>query len=66
MYLDSGGLDEDYFIYYEDVDLGWCLWVMGYKVLYAGSAVVLHKHHGAKHQMPDASRAVKLTKSLVG
>jgi GT2 family glycosyltransferase len=58
VYLDSGGLDEDYFIYYEDVDLGWRLWVMGYKVLYVGSAAVLHKHHGAKHQMPDASRRV--------
>ncbi len=55
VFLDSGGLDEDYFIYYEDVDLGWRLWVMGYKVLYVGSSVVLHKHHGAKHQMPDAS-----------
>ncbi|MGH2592572.1 MAG: glycosyltransferase family 2 protein, partial [Anaerolineae bacterium] len=40
------------------VDLGWRLWVMGYKVLYAGSAVVLHKHHGARRQMPDASRRV--------
>ena len=58
VYLESGGLDEDYFIYYEDVDLGWRLWVMGYKVLYVGSSVVLHKHHGAKHQMPDASRRV--------
>lgn len=58
VYLNSGGLDEDYFIYYEDVDLGWRLWVMGYKVLYVGSSVVLHKHHGAKHQMPDASRRV--------
>jgi GT2 family glycosyltransferase len=56
VYLNAGGLDEDYFIYYEDVDLGWRLWVMGYKVLYVGSAVVLHKHHGARHQMPDASR----------
>ncbi len=56
VYLDSGGLDEDYFLYYEDVDLGWRLWVMGYKVLYVGSAVALHKHHGATHQVPDASR----------
>jgi len=56
VFLESGGLDEDYFIYYEDVDLGWRLWVMGYKVLYVGSAVVLHKHHGARHHMPDVSR----------
>ena len=50
VFLESGGFDEDYFIYYEDVDLGWRLWVMGYKVLYVGSAVVLHKHHGARHR----------------
>ncbi len=56
VFLDSGGLDEDYFAYYEDVDLGWRLWVLGYKVLYAGSAVVLHTHHGAGRQVPDASR----------
>ncbi len=58
VFFAAGGLDEDYFIYYEDVDLGWRLWVLGYKVLYVGSAVVLHKHHGTKHQMPDASRRV--------
>jgi GT2 family glycosyltransferase len=58
VYLEAGGLDEDYFIYYEDVDLGWRLWVLGYKVMYVGTAVALHKHHGTQHQMPDASRRV--------
>ena len=56
VFLNSGGFDEDYFANYEDVDLGWRLWVMGYKVLYVGSSVVLHKHHGTQHQIPDASR----------
>ncbi len=56
VFLDSGGFDEDYFANYEDVDLGWRLWIMGYKVLYVGSSVVLHKHHGTQQQVPDASR----------
>ena len=53
-----GFFDEDFFAYYEDADLGWRLWVLGYQVLYVGTAVASHKHHGTKHQMPDASRRV--------
>jgi GT2 family glycosyltransferase len=58
VFFDSGELDEDYFFYYEDVDLGWRLWVLGYKVLYIGAAVALHKHHGTQRHIPDASRRV--------
>ena len=65
VYLEAGGLDEDYFIYYEDVDLGWRLWVLGYKVVYVGAAVALHKHHGTQHQMPDASRRVLLERNAM-
>jgi GT2 family glycosyltransferase len=65
VFLSTGGFDEDYFIYYEDVDLGWRMWVLGYQVLYVGSAVALHKHHGAKHQMPDASRRVLLERNAM-
>jgi GT2 family glycosyltransferase len=46
VFLDVGGFDEDYFIYYEDLDLGWRLWVMGYKVVFAPDAVAYHHHHG--------------------
>jgi GT2 family glycosyltransferase len=44
-FLDVGGFDDDYFIYYEDLDLGWRLWVMGYQVLFAPEAIVYHRHH---------------------
>src|SRR5262245_5627377 len=33
VFLQIGGLDEDYFAYFEDVDLGWRLWVCGYQVI---------------------------------
>lgn len=46
VYLDIGGFDEDYFAYYEDVDLGWRLWVLGYRVLFCPEAVVYHRHNG--------------------
>jgi GT2 family glycosyltransferase/glycosyltransferase involved in cell wall biosynthesis len=40
-----GGFDEDYLAYYEDVDLGWRLWLYGYKVLFVPRAVVYHRQH---------------------
>ncbi len=65
IFLDSGGFDEDYFANYEDVDLGWRLWVLGYKVLYVGAAVVVHKHHGTQQQVPDASRRALLERNAM-
>jgi GT2 family glycosyltransferase len=41
-FLDAGGFDPNFFMYFEDVDLGWRLWVLGYKVVYAPGAVVRH------------------------
>ena len=41
-FLEVGGFDPSYFAYFEDVDLGWRLWVLGYRVVYAPNAVVRH------------------------
>lgn len=46
VFLEVGGFDEDYFIYYEDLDLGWRLWVLGYDIVFAPRAVAKHRHHG--------------------
>ncbi len=42
----SGGWDEPTFAYYEDVEFGWRLWMLGHEVWFAPKAVVHHKHHG--------------------
>ena len=38
-----GVLDPDYFIYYEETDLCWRIWLRGYKVVYIPTSVVYHK-----------------------
>lgn len=55
-FLDLGGFDSDYFAYYEDVDLGWRLWLAGHKIIYAPKAVVYHRHHGSWDKVADAKK----------
>jgi GT2 family glycosyltransferase len=40
-----GGFDERYFMFFEDVDLGWRTWLAGYRVRYVPTSLVFHKHH---------------------
>jgi GT2 family glycosyltransferase len=44
VYEEAGRLDEDFFAYYEDVDLGYRLWALGYRILYTPSSVAFHHH----------------------
>lgn len=46
VFLDAGGFDPRFFAYYEDVDLGWRMWVKGWDVVLVPSSVVYHRHHG--------------------
>ncbi len=46
VFLAAGGFDTSFFIYFEDVDLGWRLWVLGYRVVFAPHSVVYHKEGG--------------------
>ena len=41
-----GGFDERYFMFFEDVDLGWRLWLLGHRVRYVPGSLVYHQHHG--------------------
>jgi len=44
-YREVGGFDERFFMFYEDVDLGWRLNLLGYRVRYVPGSVAYHKHH---------------------
>ncbi|MBX5493074.1 MAG: glycosyltransferase, partial [Chloroflexi bacterium] len=51
-FLAAGGFDEAYFAFFEDVDLGWRLWVLGHAVLYVPRAVAYHKGHATASRVP--------------
>jgi GT2 family glycosyltransferase len=42
-FLATGGFDEDYFAYLEDVDFGWRQWILGYRVVAEPRAVARHR-----------------------
>lgn len=59
-----GGFDKDYFISFEDVELGWKAWILHYRVVMIPSSIVYHKggstmskmsslatFHGLKNQL---------------
>ena len=52
VFAESGGFDEEFFAYYEDVDLGWRLWVQGHEVRYVPSAVCYHHHSSTSRTFP--------------
>lgn len=58
VYEDVGGLDDDFFAYFEDVDLGWRLWLLGYQVLYVPEAIT-------RHLQSETSRFIWLPKIRV-
>ena len=65
VFIEADGFDEDFFAYYEDVDLGWRLWVLGYKVVFSPKSIVYHHHHGtSKAISEDKLRFLKERNSI--
>jgi GT2 family glycosyltransferase len=46
VFAEVGGFDASYVAFFEDVDFGWRLWVLGHEVRYVPGSVVYHRHHG--------------------
>ena len=42
VFADIGGFDESFFMYLEDVDLSWRVWLAGFEVLYEPNAAAMH------------------------
>jgi GT2 family glycosyltransferase len=54
--LKVGGFDTSYLFGYDDMDIGWRLYLAGYKVLYVPEAVIYHKAGGSTRDRPGAAR----------
>ena len=52
VFEDVGGFDEEFFAYYEDVDLGWRLWVQGHECRYVPTSVCYHHHSSTSRHLP--------------
>jgi GT2 family glycosyltransferase len=65
VYLEAGGLDEAFFAYYEDVDFGWRLWVLGYRVMLAPDAVCHHRHNGTSVRFDKYRKDVLLERNAM-
>jgi GT2 family glycosyltransferase/glycosyltransferase involved in cell wall biosynthesis len=50
IYESVGGFDERFFMFYEDVDLGWRLNLLGWRVRYEPASVAFHKHHASMNK----------------
>jgi GT2 family glycosyltransferase len=53
IFLEAGSFDDDYFAFFEDIDLGWRLNLLGHDVWYVPDAVVHHRHHGTARKIPQ-------------
>jgi GT2 family glycosyltransferase/glycosyltransferase involved in cell wall biosynthesis len=58
VFAELGGFDERFFMFYEDVDLGWRLNLRGWRVRYVPESVAYHRHHAtmASVDAPDTGR----------
>jgi GT2 family glycosyltransferase len=50
----DGWLDEEHFLYYEDLDLGWRARLAGWSARYLPDAVVRHRWHGSSDRHGEA------------
>lgn len=58
VFAELGGFDERFFMFYEDVDLGWRLNLRGWRVRYVPESLAFHRHHATMSTVdsPDSGR----------
>jgi len=59
VFEETGGFDDDYFIFMEETDLGWRCWLKGYQVVFCPSSIVYH-HFSASKEIFDKETNNKL------
>lgn len=58
VFAEIGGFDARFFMFYEDVDLGWRLNLRGWRVRYVPASLTYHRHHGTMSEVdsPETGR----------
>jgi GT2 family glycosyltransferase/glycosyltransferase involved in cell wall biosynthesis len=65
LFLNAGGFDPAFFAYFEDVDFGWRLRVLGHNIRLAEKAISFHRHHGTSAGTPPHQRAFVLERNAL-
>jgi hypothetical protein len=65
VYREVGGFDHDYFAYLEDVDLGWRLWLLGFRVGFCRDAIVCHRHNATSRLFPEYRKDVLIERNAL-
>jgi GT2 family glycosyltransferase/glycosyltransferase involved in cell wall biosynthesis len=60
-----GGFDERFFMFCEDVDLGWRLNLRGYRVRYEPTSIAYHRHHASLHGADPARELYLLERNAL-
>lgn len=60
-----GGFDERYFMFFEDVDLGWRLWLLGWRVRYVPESLAYHRHHVTMERLGSYFERYLLTRNAL-
>jgi GT2 family glycosyltransferase/glycosyltransferase involved in cell wall biosynthesis len=60
VYRRLGGFDERFFMFYEDVDLGWRLNLRGWRVRYEPRSLAYHRHHASMSKADTGDNAREL------
>lgn len=50
VFSELGGFDDNYFMFYDDVDLGWRLNLLGYRFRFQPKSLAYHKHHASMNK----------------
>lgn len=50
VFEELGGFDDDYFMFYDDVDLGWRMNLLGYRFRFQPKSLAFHKHHASMNK----------------
>ncbi|ASO22519.1 glycosyltransferase [Actinoalloteichus hoggarensis] len=54
LFRELNGFDERFFMFYEDVDLGWRLNLRGWRVRYEPASLTFHRHHASMSTVHDS------------
>jgi GT2 family glycosyltransferase len=65
LYRRLGGFDERYFMFFEDVDLGWRLWLGGHRVRYVPSSLAYHRHHATMERLGSYFESYLLARNAI-